>query len=283
MHWRWTAETGMSEDALRAQALAEWLGQHALAATAGGLLASLLFAALVFAALRQLRVRAPRAQVSAGAWLGLWLALGGGVVLASAALFAEAMEAMDADEELGVFDTRLAEVLAQRMAPGALRAVGLATHLGDPLTLTALVVLVGAALLWRGHRALALGWVVACAGNGVLNRLLKQIFERVRPLHEHGFAVADGYSFPSGHTSGALVVYGMLAYLGVRLLPQRWHLAGVLLAAALASGMGASRVLLQVHWASDVLAGFASGLAWLAVCITAIELRRRYVRGASTT
>jgi undecaprenyl-diphosphatase len=47
--------------------------------------------------------------------------------------------------------------------------------------------------------------------------------------------------------------------------------------------MGVSRVLLQVHWASDVLAGFASGLAWLAVCIAAVELGRRYVLGASTT
>ncbi|KQP48610.1 hypothetical protein ASF44_22175 [Pseudorhodoferax sp. Leaf274] len=266
---------------MRAQALAEWLGQHALAAAAGGLLATLVCAGLLFAGLRHLHLHAPRAWLPPAAWLGLWVALGGGFMLATAALFAEAMEAMDADQEWGVFDTRLADVLAQRMAPGALRAISLATHLGDPLTLTALAVLVGAALLWRGHRWLALGWVVACAGNGVLNRLFKQIFERVRPLHEHGFAMADGYSFPSGHTSGSVVVYGMLAYLGVRLLPPRWHLPGVLLAAALAFCMGISRVLLQVHWASDVAAGFASGLAWLAICIAAIELRRRYVRGVS--
>ncbi len=273
----------MSEDAVRAQALADWLGQHALEASAAGLLAALALAAAGFAVLHQAHRRLPREQLSMAAWLGLWLAVGGGLVLASAAVFAEAMEAMDADEELGAFDNRLAEVLAQRMAPGALRAISLATHLGDPLTLTALVALVGTALLWRGHRWLALGWVVACAGNGVLNRLLKQIFERVRPLHDHGFATADGYSFPSGHTSGSVVVYGMLAYLGMRLLPPPWHLPGVLLAAALAYCMGVSRVLLQVHWASDVLAGIASGLAWLAVCIAAIELRRRYVRGASMT
>ena len=46
-------------------------------------------------------------------------------------------------------------------------------------------------------------------------------------------------------------------------------------------GLNVSRVLLQVHWASDVLAGFASGLGWLAICIAAVELRRRYVRGVS--
>lgn len=273
----------MSDDALRAQALAEWLGRHVLAATTVGLLATLALATVAFAAWRQVRLRAPRDGLSPAAWLALWLSLGGGVVLAAAAVFAEAMEALDAEESLGVFDTRLAQVLSQGLSPQVLRAVGVATHLGDPIVLTALVVGVGVALLWRGHRWLALGWIVACGGNGVLNPLLKRVFARVRPVHDHGFAVADGFSFPSGHTSGSLVVYGMLAYLGVRLLPPRWHLPGVLLAAALAFSMGASRVLLQVHWASDVAAGFAWGLAWLAVCITAIEVRRRYVRSASTT
>lgn len=273
----------MTEDALRVQALADWLGQHALVAAGGGLLATLVCAGLLFAGLRHLHLRAPRAWLPPWAWLGMWLALGGGFMLATAALFAEAMEAMDADEELGLFDQRLAEALSQRLPGSALRLVGTATHLGDPLTLVALVVLVAGGLLWRGHRWLALGWVVACAGNGLLNQGLKRVFARVRPLHEHGFAVAEGYSFPSGHTSGSVVVYGMLAYLCVRLLPVRWHLPAVLCAALLAYCMGVSRVLLQVHWASDVLAGFASGLTWLAVCIAAIELRRRYVRGVSTT
>ncbi|PZP95565.1 MAG: hypothetical protein DI587_22470 [Variovorax paradoxus] len=271
----------MSEDALRAQALAEWLGQHALVAAGGGLLAMLVVAGLLFTALRHLHLRAPRAWLPPWAWLGLWFTLGGGFMLATAALFAEAMEAMDADEELGLFDQRLAGALSQRLPAAALRVVGTATHLGDPLTLVALVVLVAVALLWSGQHWLALGWVVACAGNGLLNQGLKRVFARVRPLHEHGFAVADGYSFPSGHTSGSVVVYGMLAYLCVRLLPARWHLPAVLLAVLLAYCMGVSRVLLQVHWASDVLAGFASGLTWLAICIAAVELRRRYVRGVS--
>ncbi|RZJ16359.1 MAG: phosphatase PAP2 family protein, partial [Haliea sp.] len=75
-----------------------------------------------------------------------------------------------------------------------------------------------------------------------------------------------------------LVVYGMLAYLLVRLQPPHWpagvRLAAVLAATALAFVIGSSRVFLQVHYASDVVAGFASGLAWLAVCIGALELAR---------
>lgn len=268
----------MDEDLLQAQAWAEWLGQHAVPAFGLGLLAVLAASALAFAGLRQWGVRALRGRLPPALFLGLWLLLGAGAVLAAAALFAEMMEALDAGEEMGQFDTRLAETLAQGLSPLALRLFGSATHLGDPATLTVLVVVVAFGLLLRGRRWLALGWVAACAGNGVLNLQLKSIFERVRPVHEHGFAVADGFSFPSGHSSGSVVVYGMLAYLAVRLLPARWHLLSVLLAAALAFSMGASRVFLQVHWASDVLAGFASGLAWLTVCVASIELLRRYRR-----
>lgn len=273
----------MDEEARQALALAEWLGQHALAAYAGGLAGVLAATALGFVAVRRWGVRALRGRLPPALFFGLWLLLGAGVVLAAGGLFAEMIEAMDAEEALGRFDERLAETLSRELPRAALRGFGTATHLGDPWLLTLLVAAVAVLLLRRGQGWLALGWVAAGAGNAVLNRLLKHIFARVRPLHEHGFAVAEGYSFPSGHTSASVAIYGMLAYLAVRLLPGRWHLPVVLLAAALAFSTGVSRVLLQVHWASDVLAGFASGLAWLTACIVAVELRRRYVGGASIT
>ena len=59
---------------------------------------------------------------------------------------------------------------------------------------------------------------------------------------------------------------------------MRWHLALTLAAVALAFSIGASRMFLRVHFASDVIAGFASGIAWLAVCIASIELTRWYRR-----
>ena len=268
----------MSEDAAAALAWGQTIGLHALPLFGAALVAVLAGAALAFVGLRRWTVRAQHSQLPPALFLGLRLAIGFGIVLGAAALFAEMMEALQAEEEMGLFDTRLAEVLAQTLSPAVLRVVGVLTHLGDPVTLTALVLVVAGLLVLHKRRWLALGWVVACTGNGVLNQTLKQMFARVRPVHEHGFAVADGFSFPSGHTSGSVVVYGMLAYLGVRLLPPRWHLPGVLAAAALAFCMGVSRVLLQVHWASDVLAGFASGLAWLVVCVLSIEMLRRYRR-----
>ncbi len=269
----------VDEDAAAAVRAAEWLGQQALPALLIGLLCAMGLVTLLFSGLRRLPFWLPDGTHPPLATLALRLVVGFGVVLGASMLFAEMLEALDADEEMGLFDTHLAETLSQRLSPHTLRFFATLTHLGDPFVLVALVAVVGLALLWRRQWILALGWLMACGGNGLLNPLLKDIFARARPLHTHGFSVAEGYSFPSGHTSGAVVVFGMLAYLGVQLLPTRWHLGAVLAATAVAFTLGCSRVLLQVHWASDVVAGFGSGLAWLVVCVLSIELlRHRYPR-----
>src|SRR3546814_2012769 len=96
----------------------------------------------------------------------------------------------------------------------------------------------------------------------------------MRPLGENGRARVEGWSFPSGHSAGAVVVYGMLSYVLIRITPRAWHLPLALLMTMIAFSTGASRLFLQYHYASDVLAGFASGTAWLLICISAME----YVR-----
>lgn len=265
----------MDDDVAQMQWLGEWLGAHAVPVFAVTLIVLLGVATVALVAFRRYGGRLVGENVSRTALLSICLVVGAGMLMATAAVFAEMMEAFDAEEEIGLFDSKLTETLSRELSVTTLRIFGTLTHLGDPITLTLLVVGVAIALLVRRQTVLAFGWTLACAGGAVLNRVLKQIFERVRPVHDHGFAVADGFSFPSGHTSGALVVYGMLAYLCIRQLPSRWHAPAVLLAIAIAFSTGWSRVFLQVHWASDVVAGFATGLAWLTVCVVAMEIARR--------
>jgi undecaprenyl-diphosphatase len=163
----------------------------------------------------------------------------------------------------------------------ALHVFSVLTHAGDRGVLVALGVGVAVALLWRRHIGLALGWMLALGGNAVLNPTLKQLFERTRPVHEHGLAVEDGYSFPSGHSSGSMVVYGMALYLALRLLPPRWHAPAVMAAIAVVFTTACSRIFLRVHFASDVAAGLLSGGTWLAVCIASLEWSRRKRRADS--
>ena len=206
--------------------------------------------------------------------LGARLLAGFAVIVAGAWVFAELAEKLGAGRLMGRADQALADGLLASVPAPVMQVFAAITHLGDPLTLTGLSVVVALMLVATGRRWLAFGWVATVAGNGLLNRTLKEVFARVRPLHDDTITQAQGFSFPSGHSSGSVVVFGMLAYLALRLLPPRWHLPVGLAAVALAFSVGASRVFLRVHFASDVIAGFASGAVWLTVCIVSIELTR---------
>jgi undecaprenyl-diphosphatase len=203
--------------------------------------------------------------------MGLRSALVLAVIMVCSWTFVELAEGLGMQRTMGLADQALADAIHLGSPMLILQAFATITRLGDTATLTALCFLVAAALLWARKRRFACLWVLAVAGNGVLNSALKQIFVRVRPLHEDGLVLASGFSFPSGHSSGAVVAYGMLACLTCQWVAKQWHLPVVLCAVALAYSVGASRVFLQVHFASDVVAGFASGTAWLVLCIVSLQ------------
>jgi undecaprenyl-diphosphatase len=260
----------MQADAGLLTPLAHWAGQHALPLYF--VMLGLLLAVTCACWWSLQRITAPRGESTMPVLLRI--AIGFAIIVVGAGVFAELAEQLGAGEAMGRADLALSGALTSSMSRPALKVFAALTQLGDTTTLTVLGIAVAIALLALGQRRLAVGWVVAVAGNGVLNLALKEVFARIRPLHVDGFGVAQGFSFPSGHSSGSVVTYGMLAYVSLRLLPARWHLPALVAAVAVAFTVGASRVFLQVHYASDVIAGFASGAAWLAVCITSIELMR---------
>lgn len=253
---------------------AQWAGQHALPLFAAMLTVTL---ATTYAGCWIVRhYRGPEfrfAQVPMR-FLSLRVALGFMVILLGSFVFAELAGELGAATSLNPIERAFGDALRGSVATPVLQTFAVLTHLGDTATLTGLCIAVAIVLVALGRCWLMLGWVVVVAGNGVVNTALKQMFARVRPLGLDGLTLADGFSFPSGHSSGSVVAYGMLAYLALRLLPFRWHLPALMLAMTLAFTVGSSRIFLRVHFASDVIAGFASGAAWLALCVTAIELVR---------
>lgn len=213
-----------------------------------------------------------------GGYIGVHSVVGFAIVVAALAIFAELADEIDTDEGLGRFDDALAATLARQMTPAALQGFHIATRLGDTATLTLLGVAVAALLLQRRRWLEACSWSIALAGNALLNVTLKAVFRRVRPLHEHGLVFEQGWSFPSGHASGALVAYGMLAYLLVRATRREWHVPIVCATVGLILLVGFSRVFLHVHYFSDVIAGYVSGAAWLTVCIAGSEIAHHHRR-----
>lgn len=205
--------------------------------------------------------------------------IGSSCILGAAFVFASVASGVGRDGRLVRFDHALTAAMQATQPESVLRAFSLVTHFGDTIVLTGLCIVGALWLLARRQPLLAAGWVAAIAGNSLLNRTLKALFERVRPLHEHGHAFETSWSFPSGHSSGTVVAYGMAAWILTRLLPVRWHVPVLLAAVSIALGTGTSRIILQVHYFSDVLAGMASGAAWLSLCIMTVELLRRRSNG----
>lgn len=148
------------------------------------------------------------------------------------------------------------------------------TLLGNGVTLALLCAGAVFVLLARRERLLAIGFVAALGGNGLVDAVIKRVFARARPPADGVLQQFHGWSFPSGHASGTLVACGFLVYLALRLLPRRLHGPCAMIAAAVVLLVGASRIFINAHYASDVLAGVASGTAWLLLCILVIERKR---------
>lgn len=261
--------------------LAAHLGRHALGWYAALMVVSLGLAALGTRWLERHELPAWasfRGRAVLPSVLVLNLLIGFAIIVGASAGFAELAEALLEDRnQLGAFDDALGRALAAHVPSAALSVFAIVTRFGDVAVLTVIGVAVALGLLLARRTALAVFWTLSLAGNGILIRVLKSVFERVRPEHERALVDADGWSFPSGHTSGSLVVYGLLAWLIWRLAPKAWRMPAVLVATGLAVSIGCSRVFLQVHHASDVLAGWASGGAWLLVSIVSAELARHAV------
>ena len=146
------------------------------------------------------------------------------------------------------------------------RALG---WIGGPVG-TAVVAGAAAVILVRASRRPdALFVVVSVIGITIVVAVLKAIYERARPDVGSPVPLPHSYSFPSGHAATAVVLYGALGLLlAERSRSTLRAVAWLGAAAVIALAIGASRVLLNVHFVTDVAAGFAVGLAF--VCCSAI-------------
>lgn len=149
------------------------------------------------------------------------------------------------------------------------------TFLGSTVWLTLVVVAVGVSVVRAGRRRLGTFLVVTCLGGALVNYSVKLAVSRPRPLVDHVVAHADGKSFPSGHAMSSTVVYGaVLLVLLPAVRSRKARRAVVAAAAVLVGAIGSTRLLLGVHFLSDVLGGFALGLAWLSASVAAFEVWR---------
>jgi undecaprenyl-diphosphatase len=217
-----------------------------------------------------------RARLSPEGAFGLHLTVGLALVLAMAWAFARIADEVMEGAPITVLDVQLAQWLHQH-ASQEITAVMLGiTWMHSMPGIVVLSLLFGAWLYRKRACYWLLALVLTVPGGMLLNVAFKHVFQRARPHFDDPLLTLGTYSFPSGHTASATVLYGLLAcYLAAHAGTRRRMLAvaGALAAVAL---VALSRMYLGVHYLSDVLAAAAEGCAWLAICVTAVSTLRRH-------
>ena len=155
------------------------------------------------------------------------------------------------------------------------------TALGSAAVLVPTVTIIVGFLVLSRRFAAALFLAVSSLGGATLNELLKTFYGRTRPEEPLRLIDIDSLSFPSGHAMSSATIYLTIAVLLTRLADRRLEDLYIFSAALLLSGaVGFSRVYLGVHYPTDVVAGWAAGVAWAEVCWFAAHMvgRRRLAR-----
>src|SRR2546427_6331521 len=120
--------------------------------------------------------------------------------------------------------------------------------------------------------------IVAVPGGMLLNEWVKLLVHRHRPFVDSPFVDWSGYSFASGHTIGATLLYGqLLLFILPALKARHWRLLCTFSAISLILLVGFSRIALGAHFLTDVLAAIVFGVLWLAFCLIAGKPLRRSV------
>ena len=220
-----------------------------------------------------------RERLSASGYFGLQLVSGAVALIGAGWMFGILAEGVVDGEPLTVFDAQLA-VWLHTHALASLTYLMLGVSAMNGIAgISILSVLLALYLAWKREWYWLLWLAIASPGGMLLNVLTKYAFHRDRPAFIDPIVTLTSYSFPSGHTAASTALYGTLAAFLMQRLNTPLQRALVLGAALLMVILvGFSRMYLGAHYLSDVLAGMAEGLAWLAVCMVAVAtLRRRHL------
>jgi membrane-associated phospholipid phosphatase len=208
-------------------------------------------------------------------YVALHLILG---LVATAAImgFIVIAEEVVAGRTIAAFDVAFADALRANTSPRWQHVFLVITALGSTWLLLATSAVVAAGLLLRQYYVLAVGWIIGQAGGPILNVMLKNAFARARPEFADAFLVTPSWSFPSGHAMNTFVFCGLGVYVLLRFTRSGTTIAAVVaVACAWCLVMGFTRLYLGVHFLSDVAAGLIAATAWVAVCVSGIEVALR--------
>ncbi|MEV6279854.1 phosphatase PAP2 family protein [Nocardia sp. NPDC051832] len=168
---------------------------------------------------------------------------------------------------------RVVAVVARN--PMLLQVLTVVTAFGATATLLSVLAVAAVWLSLRRLPRLAVYVILTGAGGLMLNAVVKQLVERLRPVVETPVHSVAGWSFPSGHAMGSLVCYGVVVLVFAPIQRERVRRTVTGFAVLLVAVIGLSRIALGVHYLTDVLAGWLLGALWLLLATVAFDRWRR--------
>jgi undecaprenyl-diphosphatase len=171
----------------------------------------------------------------------------------------------------GALDREIYEALYAGHRPALLLAARIASALGEPTVLIGAGIAIALWLWSKGHRHLPIVLTAIVLIGRALSEAQKYWIARVRPDLEPHLVVVKTSSFPSGHATSSMIFYLTLAF---ALTSGRWRWTAAAGAVLLSLLIGISRVMLGVHWPSDVVGGWAFGMLWV---LLTLRLAERFI------
>ncbi|MBI2800743.1 MAG: phosphatase PAP2 family protein [Gammaproteobacteria bacterium] len=185
------------------------------------------------------------------------------LLIGSAWLFLGILEDVVSGDRLVQFDRTVYSVLQGLRTAWVDNVMVAITEMGGVAGTLPVVVVVSSWLSFKRYWRTLGYWLAAAGFAEILVSVLKYLLRRTRP--NNIYTGIEQFSFPSGHTTLSIVVYGFMAFLLARAQPVGTKIAVILVAAVAILLIAFSRVYLGVHWFSDVLGSLALGVAWIAL------------------
>ncbi|MFZ2500507.1 MAG: phosphatase PAP2 family protein [Minisyncoccia bacterium] len=170
-----------------------------------------------------------------------------------------------------VADVWLENLLFSVRTPLGLQVFESITFFGDAITIIGIAGIIGLFLFFsKSTRPYLAGLIITLCGAVASEYVLKELVGRVRPGGLIPAIVETSPSFPSGHATASMALYGFIAFILCRWYPQHRRMV-IAIATIIILAIGFSRLYLGVHFPSDVIAGYILGWLWLLVGVKIIN------------
>jgi membrane-associated phospholipid phosphatase len=210
--------------------------------------------------------------------LGLRLTLSVLLFIGATGLFAGVAEDVVTGDPLVALDQDITRWFQRHTSAGITRWMTLITDAHGTVPISVLGLVFALCLAWRRAWYWLVTLVLVLPVGMLFNLLLKQAFQRGRPVLDGALSSWAGYSFPSGHVTAATLFYGLLAaFLATRTPAPGRRVRLYAIAGFMVLLVATTRVYLGAHYLSDVVAAAAWGTAWLVMCLVLVTAwaRRR--------